>query len=134
MLTRQGWLVGVGAGALLLVGRVLGLVELFALGVVAAALLAGCVLLVMSARLELEVGRAVHPARVHVGTSSRVDLTIRNLRDNGTPVLRLRDPCRARGAPTCSFRPWDEASGRWPPTACPPTAAGSSRSDRCRSS
>lgn len=99
MLTRQGWLVGVGAAALLLMGRVLGLVELFALGVVAAALLVGSAILVGSARLELEVGRAVHPARVHVGTSSRVDLTIRNLRASGTPVLRLRDPVSGtRGA------------------------------------
>jgi uncharacterized protein (DUF58 family) len=99
LLTRQGWLVGAGAVALLLMGRVLGLVELFALGVVAAALLAGSAILVGSARLELEVGRAVHPARVHVGTSSRVDLTIRNLRANGTPVLRLRDPVSGtRGA------------------------------------
>lgn len=99
MLTRQGWLVGIGAAALLLAGRVFGLVELFALGVVAAALLVGSAILVGSARLELEVGRAVHPARVHVGTSSRVDLTIRNLRANGTPVLRLRDPVSGtRGA------------------------------------
>ncbi len=99
MLTRQGWLVGIGAGALLLMGRVLGLVELFALGIVATALLVGAVLLVSAARLELEVGRTVHPARVHVGTSSRVDLTIRNLRATGTPVLSLRDPVSGtRGA------------------------------------
>ncbi len=99
MLTRQGWLVGLGAGTLLVMGRVLGLVELFALGVVAAVLVGGSALLVTSARLELEVGRAIHPARVHVGTSSRVDLTIRNLRAGGTPVLRLRDPVSGtRGA------------------------------------
>jgi len=99
LLTRQGWLVGIGAGALLLMGRVLGLVELFALGIVATALLVGAVLLVSAARLELEVGRTVHPARVHVGTSSRVDLTIRNLRATGTPVLSLRDPVSGtRGA------------------------------------
>jgi uncharacterized protein (DUF58 family) len=80
-------------------GRVLGLVELFALGVVAAVLLVGAVVLVSAARLELEVGRTVHPARVHVGTSSRVDLTIRNQRASGTPVLRLRDPVSGtRGA------------------------------------
>jgi uncharacterized protein (DUF58 family) len=36
---------------------------------------------------------------VHVGTTSRVDLTIRNLRANSTPVLRLRDPVSGtRGA------------------------------------
>ena len=99
MLTRQGWLVGAGAAALLLLGRVLGLAELFALGLIAIALLVGSAVLVGSARLELEVGRAVHPARVHVGTSSRVDLTIRNLRPGSTPVLRLRDPVSGtRGA------------------------------------
>ncbi len=99
MLTRQGWLVGAGAVVLLVLGRVLGLAELVALGVVAVALLAGSAALVGSARLELEVGRAVHPARVHVGTSSRVDLTIRNLRPGSTPVLRLRDPVSGtRGA------------------------------------
>jgi len=99
LLTRQGWLVGLGAAALLVMGRVLGLVELLALGVIAATLLVGSTILVGSARLGLEVGRAIHPARVHVGTSSRVDLTIRNLRAGGTPVLRLRDPVSGtRGA------------------------------------
>ena len=62
MLTRQGWLVGIGAGLLLVAGRVLGLMELFALGVVATALLVGSAVLVHSARLELEVGRVLHPA------------------------------------------------------------------------
>lgn len=99
MLTRQGWLVGAGAAALLLAGRFLGLVELFALGGVALVLLAGAAALVAASRLELEVGRVVHPARVHVGTASRVDLTIRNRRATTTPVLRLRDPVTGtRGA------------------------------------
>ena len=100
VLTRQGWLVGVGAGALLLAGRVLGLVELFALGVVAAALLVGRVRARQPPRASSSRwAAAVHPARVHVGTSSRVDLTIRNLRATGTPVLRLRDPVSGtRGA------------------------------------
>lgn len=99
MLTRQGWLVGGGAVGLLVLGRLLGLVELYALGVLAAALLAASAVLVGLARLELEVGRTVHPSRVHVGTSSRVDLTVRNLRDLATPVLRLQDPVTGtRGA------------------------------------
>jgi uncharacterized protein (DUF58 family) len=99
VLTRQGWLVVLGTVGLLAVGRVLGLPELFALGVIAAALLIGSAILVATARLELEVGRAIHPARVHVGTASRVDLTIRNLRATTTPVLRLRDPVSGtRGA------------------------------------
>lgn len=99
MLTRQGWLVALGAVLLLGGGRLLGLAELFALGVAALALLAAAWLLVASARLELEVGRTVHPARVQVGTTSRVELTVRNQRAGTTPVLRLRDPVSGtRGA------------------------------------
>lgn len=99
MLTRQGWLVALGVVVLLLAGRLLGLVELFALGVVAAVLLAGAVLVVTAARLDLEVGRAIHPARVNVGTPTRVELTVRNTRASRTPVLRLRDPVSGtRGA------------------------------------
>ena len=41
----------------------------------------------------------VHPARVHVGQRSRVDLAVRNRRGRRTPVLRLRDPVSGtRGA------------------------------------
>lgn len=99
MLTRQGWLVGLGVTALLAGGRLLGLVELFALGIVAAVLLAGCVLVVGASRLDLEVGRSVHPTRAQVGTPSRVEITMRNTRANRTPVLALRDPVSGtRGA------------------------------------
>jgi uncharacterized protein (DUF58 family) len=99
VLTRQGWLVGIGAGVLLLGGRVLGLFEVFALGVVALVLLVGSLVLVRASRLQLEVGRVIHPARVHVGQRSRVDLSVRNRRGRRTPVLRLRDPVSGtRGA------------------------------------
>ena len=99
MLTRQGWLVAGGAALLLLGGRFFGLVELFALGLVAAVLVIASAVLVAASRLELEVGRLVHPARVHVGTPSRVELTLRNRRAGSTPVLRLRDPVSGtRGA------------------------------------
>lgn len=99
MLTRQGWLVVAGAVVLVVAGRVLGLVELFALGVVSAVLVVGAAVVVALARLELEVGRSVHPSRVQVGTPGRVELTVRNLRDIKTPVLRLLDPVSGtRGA------------------------------------
>jgi uncharacterized protein (DUF58 family) len=91
--------VGIGAAVLLIGGRVLGLFEVFALGVVATVLLLGSAALVRAARLQLEVGRVVHPARVHVGQRSRVDLSVRNRRGRRTPVLRLRDPVSGtRGA------------------------------------
>lgn len=99
MLTRQGWLVGIGVAVLLAGGRLFGLVELFALGIVAAVLLVGAAVVVGASRLELEVGRAIHPARVQVGTPTRVELVVRNLRASRTPVLRLRDPVSGtRGA------------------------------------
>jgi uncharacterized protein (DUF58 family) len=99
MLTRQGWLVGIGVLVLLGAGRLFGLAELFALGVIAAVLLAGAAVIVGASRLELEVGRAIHPARVQVGTPTRVELAVRNLRATRTPVLRLRDPVSGtRGA------------------------------------
>jgi uncharacterized protein (DUF58 family) len=99
VLTRQGWLVGIGAGVLLVAGRILGLLELFALGVVATVLVIGSAVLVHAARLELEVGRVLHPGRVHVGTPSRAELSVRNLRGSTTPVLRLIDPVSGtRGA------------------------------------
>lgn len=99
MLTRPGWLVGVGIGALIAGGRLLGLPELYILGAMAATLLVGSAILVGSARLELEVGRSVHPTRVGVGTPTRVELAVRNTRASRTPVLRLRDPVSGtRGA------------------------------------
>jgi uncharacterized protein (DUF58 family) len=99
VLTRQGWLVGLGTVVLVFGGRLFGLSELFALGLICAVLLVASALLVGGSRLELEVGRAVHPARVNVGTPTRVELTIRNLRATRTPVLRLRDPVSGtRGA------------------------------------
>jgi uncharacterized protein (DUF58 family) len=99
VLTRQGWLVAVGVVVLITAGRVFGLPELFALGIIAAALLVGAVLLVGAARLDLEVGRAVHPTQVRVGTPTRVEVAVRNRRGGRTPVLRLRDPVSGtRGA------------------------------------
>lgn len=91
MLTRQGWVVGLGSILLLAAGRILGLRELFALGSVAGVMLIGAAVLVSISHLDLEVGRAVHPARIQVGTPTRVELAVRNLRPTRTPVLRLRD-------------------------------------------
>lgn len=92
MLTRQGWLVAIGVCVMTAAGRFLGLAELFALGLVAAVLLIGSALLVGTTRLDLQVGRSIHPGRVQVGTPTRVDLSLRNKRAIRTPVLQLRDP------------------------------------------
>lgn len=99
MLTRQGWLVAVGAALLVVAGRLLGLPELYALGLVAAVLLALSLATVGASRLDLSVDRSIHPHRVQVGTVTRVELAIGNQRARRTPVLRLRDPVTGtRGA------------------------------------
>ncbi|MBN2622745.1 MAG: DUF58 domain-containing protein [Acidimicrobiales bacterium] len=91
MLTRPGWLCLWGGLALLVVARLLGIGELYVFGAVALGLVAVAVLYVRLTRLDLQVDRTVHPAHVHVGHTSRVDVHVRNLRGHDTPVLRLRD-------------------------------------------
>ena len=91
MLTRQGWLCGWAGVGLLVLARLLGIGELFVLGAVMLLLLLASGLYVRLTRLDLHVDRVVHPARVHVGQLSRVEVRVRNLRAASTPVLRLRD-------------------------------------------
>jgi uncharacterized protein (DUF58 family) len=92
MLTRQGWLVVGGGVVILAVARLLGISELYVFGACALGLVVFAAAYVGVKRLELEVDRTVHPARVHAGNVSRVDVRIRNLRSTDTPVLRLLDP------------------------------------------
>jgi uncharacterized protein (DUF58 family) len=99
VLTREGWLLGGGVLALVVVGRLLGVEELFGLAACGAVLLLAAVIWVARARFRLEVGRTITPARVHAGNPSRVQLAIRNAGANRTPVLKFFDPVsRTRGA------------------------------------
>ena len=128
MLTRQGWLVGLGPRSRCSSpGRMLGSLELYVLGaVIGACSWSAPRPVVALTRLDSTSARELHPPRVHVGTPSRVDLRVRNQRRRRTPVLRLRDPCRARGAPTCSSPPLEPRRvAPAPPTGCPPSAAAS---------
>lgn len=92
MLTTTGWGVAVGSMALVVVGRLLGIYELFLIGAGGAALVVAAVLRVATVRLKVEVSRELQPARVHAGTPSRVELRVRNRSGLRTPVLTLRDP------------------------------------------
>jgi uncharacterized protein (DUF58 family) len=92
MPTRAGWaLAAVGAGTLM-IGRLFGWVELFALGVAVIVLVAGAVLLVRGRLFTLGVRRTVRPGRLHVGESARVELAVANRGRLTTPVMTLRDP------------------------------------------
>jgi len=81
-----------GGIALLGSGRLVGITELYVFGAAALVLVLLAVLYVNLTRLDLEITRTVHPARVHAGQTSRVEIRLQNLRRSATPLLRLRDP------------------------------------------
>jgi uncharacterized protein (DUF58 family) len=90
--TRRGTFFACAAAALLVAGRLLGVPELYALAAGAVAVVIAAVVYVRVARVELETKRALHPARVHAGTESRVDLAVTNRSGKRSPVLSVRDP------------------------------------------
>ncbi len=97
MLSRSGALVAGAAAALVVAGRVFGLVELYISGAATAILLVVCFASVVLSRLDLAAGRTITPPRVHAGSAARSTIRIRNLRSSRTPVLRLRDPVSGTG-------------------------------------
>jgi uncharacterized protein (DUF58 family) len=110
VLTRQGWLCLWGGVAVLVLARLLGIGELYVFGAVALGLVAVAALYVRLTRLDLQVDRTVHPARVHAGQVSRVEVRIRNLRRTDTPVLRLRDPVTGTAGAELLVSPLDQGA------------------------
>ena len=92
MLTRRGWLLSAGALALLLAGRLLGILELFVLAAACGALVIGALVQVRLTKVRLRAARHLHPTRVFAGTDSRVELELANRGARSTPVLTVRDP------------------------------------------
>ena len=99
------------SAAFLIGGRFLGLVELYVLSVVCAALVLVAFVYVRFRVVDVQVDRSLHPPRVHAGSGSRVELLLRN-RGRKTPVLAVRDPFH---------HGW-----RWARFLVPPLAAGQS--------
>jgi uncharacterized protein (DUF58 family) len=89
--TRRGWGLTGAAVAIFIAGRILGLVELYMVSVACGALVGVAVVYVRSQQISVQVDRSLHPPRVHAGSASRVELTVRN-RGRRTPVLSVRDP------------------------------------------
>jgi uncharacterized protein (DUF58 family) len=90
--TRQGLLVALGAAALVVLGRFLGLTELYAIGAAVGILVVVCGAWVSLRDVDIVVTRRVRPSRVHVGNPCTVEIQVRNRSRRTTPVLRLRDP------------------------------------------
>lgn len=98
MPTRRGVLLLLGAVLLGIAGRVLGLIELYALAAAAAALVGASVASVRWPPVQISASRELRPPRVHAGTSSRVELTMRNQEERRSPPLTAIDPFGDREA------------------------------------
>jgi uncharacterized protein (DUF58 family) len=76
----------------MLAGRLVGMVELYVLGAAGITLTIGAVVYVHALRCQLEVARSLHPARVHAGGTSLVQLAVRNAAWRRSPALVASDP------------------------------------------
>ena len=85
-----------GGVGMIVAARLVGLAELYVFGAAALFLLLLAVLAVRLSRLHLQIDRRVHPAQVHAGSTSRVEIRVRNLHTRPTPLLRLSDPISGR--------------------------------------
>jgi len=106
MPTRQGWLVLAGGVATLIVGRLFGVRELFALGIgmIAIALMAWA--LVRLRPVRLRVARRVNPSRVYAGEPARVEISALNKAKIRTPIMQLRDPVSTTGGARVDVAPF----------------------------
>ena len=92
MLTRRGLLVLTAGLVLAVTGRVLGIVELFAVATAMVGLVVASVIYAKLCPINITATRQLRPPRVHAGGSSRVELTVANGGRRRTPVVTLRDP------------------------------------------
>ncbi|HZU74619.1 MAG TPA: DUF58 domain-containing protein [Acidimicrobiales bacterium] len=91
MLTRRGWLMVASAAAMVILGRLLGLEELYVLAAAAALAVVAAVIYVRSVQVELGAARLLRPARVHLGSPCRVDLRLVNRGRFNSPALAAED-------------------------------------------
>ena len=91
-MTGRGWALLAAAAVSMGSGRVLGLEDVFLIGAGMLVALAAAAAYVEFARPHLTATRRVLPARVHAGTSSRVELSLVNRSNRRSPVLAVRDP------------------------------------------
>jgi uncharacterized protein (DUF58 family) len=119
MPTTQGRvLAGIGV-AFLVLGRLLGVPELYVLGAGAIGLVLIAVAFVLQSRVSLDLVRDLRPPRLHAGSPCRVELRVSNTGGQRTPVLTLQDPVGERRSAVVVLNPLDvgevvEASYRLP--------------------
>ncbi len=91
MLTRRGWIVGIGSIIAAGAGRLFGIGEFMVMAVAGLSLVAIAVTWTRTRRVRLRIQRFTQPIRVHAGGTARVELAVTNL-GGPTPVLQLVDP------------------------------------------
>jgi uncharacterized protein (DUF58 family) len=106
MPTRQGWLVLVGGAATVVVGRLFGVRELFALGVAMIVIVLGAWAVVRFRPVRLRVARRVNPTRVYAGEPARVEIAALNRARFRTPIMQLRDPVSTTGGARVDVAPF----------------------------
>jgi len=97
VLTRRGVLLLTGAFTLVLLGRVLGLADLYVLAAAGGLAVAAAFVYVRMVQFPLADRRRVTPPRVHLGAPCRVDLELTNTSDRRIPSLRAEEPFGASG-------------------------------------
>lgn len=105
MITRPGALVLLGSVALGIAGRLLGLVEAYALAAAGVALVLLAMAQVVVLQPRLRIRRSVRPERVHVGTPARVEIDVASTGRFRTPVLTLVDPIGDRAGARLRLAP-----------------------------
>ncbi|MHB8465772.1 MAG: DUF58 domain-containing protein [Acidimicrobiales bacterium] len=91
-MTGRGWAILAAAAVCTTAGRVLGLEDLFLIGAGLLVMLGLASIYVRVIRTDVTATRRLLPARVHAGSSSRVELTLTNRARRRSPVLTVRDP------------------------------------------
>ena len=87
MLTARGWALTAASAALLVLGRLLGIRELFELGIGLATLIAAACIVVRRHRRETRQERAVLPSEAYPGALVTVEVTIAAGRRRSVPLL-----------------------------------------------
>ncbi len=116
MLTRAGWTVTALAVLAIVSGRLVGSVELFVVGSVAAMVVAVAGIHVVTTRTNLSATRTVQPSRVYAGDMAVVELSLTNHGHRRSPTAVVIDSvdqqrqARVRVAPLSSQQ---RTSGRY---------------------
>lgn len=106
MPTRQGWLVLIGGVATVIVGRLFGVRELFALGIGMVVIALAAWAIVRFRPVRLRVARRVNPSRVYAGEPARVEIAALNRAKIRTPIMQLRDPVSTTGGARVDVAPF----------------------------